>query len=128
MLKSNLWLMLMVQLLAGLLFAYLALLPLQTGGPPAGWIAAFAVCFTGVMIGYIVYMMKLQREPDDEPDNTPDSAWKWGGFLYYNREDPALMVEKRIGLGYTLNFGNSASWVFIGLVTLLTALPLYVFR
>ncbi|MEX2261080.1 MAG: DUF5808 domain-containing protein [Bryobacteraceae bacterium] len=43
-------------------------------------------------------------------DRTPDAAWKWGVF-YYNPDDPALVVEKRFGLGYTLNFGNRWSWV-----------------
>jgi uncharacterized membrane protein len=43
-------------------------------------------------------------------DHTPDTAWKWGQF-YYNPADPSLIVEKRFGLGYTLNFGNRWSWV-----------------
>jgi uncharacterized membrane protein len=43
-------------------------------------------------------------------DRTPDAAWKWGLF-YYNPDDPALFVEKRFGLGYTVNFGNRWSWV-----------------
>jgi uncharacterized membrane protein len=29
----------------------------------------------------------------------------------YNRADPALFVEKRMGLGYTLNLGNPFSWL-----------------
>jgi uncharacterized membrane protein len=45
-------------------------------------------------------------------DRTPDAAWKWGLF-YYNPEDPAVIVEKRFGLGYTLNFGNRWSWVIM---------------
>jgi uncharacterized membrane protein len=47
---------------------------------------------------------------DPVGDRTPDRAWKWGQF-YYNPDDPALFVEKRIGLGYTVNFGNRASWL-----------------
>ncbi len=38
-------------------------------------------------------------------DRTADTNWRWG-LLYVNRSDPALLVEKRFGLGYTLNFGN----------------------
>jgi uncharacterized membrane protein len=45
-------------------------------------------------------------------DRTPDAAWKWGLF-YYNPDDPALIVEKRFGLGYTVNFGNGWSWVLM---------------
>jgi uncharacterized membrane protein len=53
-------------------------------------------------------------------DHTPDTAWKWGQ-LYFNPDDPALIVEKRFGIGYTLNFGNRWSWVLM-LVLLLPAL------
>ena len=28
------------------------------------------------------------------------------GVFYVNRNDPSLFVEKRFGLGYTVNFGN----------------------
>ena len=54
-------------------------------------------------------------------DRTPDASWRWGGVLYLNREDPALFVEKRLGIGYTLNFGNRWAWVLLGL---LLGLPL----
>lgn len=33
------------------------------------------------------------------------AAWH-AGFFYVDREDPALFVPKRIGIGYTFNFGN----------------------
>ena len=46
-------------------------------------------------------------------DATPDRAWKVGGLWYYNPRDPAIWVEKRFGLGYTLNFGNWRAWVLI---------------
>jgi len=45
-------------------------------------------------------------------DRTPDSAWKLGQF-YYNPDDPATVVEKRFGIGYTLNFGNRKSWLIM---------------
>ena len=47
-------------------------------------------------------------------DRTPDSAWVLG-MLYVNHDDPALFVEKRFGIGYTLNFGHPLSWVLLGL-------------
>ncbi len=45
-------------------------------------------------------------------DRTPDSAWKWGLF-YVNAQDPALVVEKRFGVGYTFNFGHPVAWVLL---------------
>ncbi len=48
-------------------------------------------------------------------DRTDDRCWKLGLF-YVNRSDPALLVEKRFGVGYTVNFGNRWSWLIIGLL------------
>jgi uncharacterized membrane protein len=46
-------------------------------------------------------------------DATPDDAWKVGGWYYVNPRDPAMWVENRVGLGYTLNFGNWRAWLLI---------------
>ncbi|MGH9774728.1 MAG: DUF5808 domain-containing protein [Candidatus Acidiferrales bacterium] len=45
-------------------------------------------------------------------DRTPDACWKLGVF-YINRDDPAVLVEKCFGFGYTLNFGNPRSWALL---------------
>ena len=46
--------------------------------------------------------------------------------LYFNRADPTLFVEKRMGLGYTLNLGNPWSWLvmiaFVVAVSVLLAM------
>ncbi len=48
-------------------------------------------------------------------DRTPDSAWVLGMF-YVNRDDPSILVEKRFGIGYTVNFGHPITWVLVGLL------------
>jgi uncharacterized membrane protein len=48
-------------------------------------------------------------------DRTPDSAWKWG-LLYVNAQDPAFLVEKRFGVGYTFNFGHPIAWLLLALL------------
>ena len=45
-------------------------------------------------------------------DRDDDRFWK-AGFLYVNRGDPALMVAKRFGVGWTVNLGNPAGWLVI---------------
>lgn len=57
-----------------------------------------------------------------------DRHWKMGAF-YVNRDDPALFVEKRFGVGFTINFGRPAAVVvtlglilFIAAVTVIAAL------
>jgi uncharacterized membrane protein len=51
---------------------------------------------------------------------TPEGCWH-GNQFYYNPQDPALFVEKRMGLGLTLNFGNRASWIVLALLLLIPA-------
>jgi uncharacterized membrane protein len=46
-------------------------------------------------------------------DGTPDHAWKVGGLFYFNPRDPAIWVENRVGVGYTLNIGNWRAWLLI---------------
>lgn len=50
--------------------------------------------------------------------------WYLGGLIYFNREDPAIWVEKLVGWGYTCNMGNK--WVYLYLVIMI-GVPLLVF-
>jgi uncharacterized membrane protein len=45
--------------------------------------------------------------PEDD-----DKYWLWG-FIYKNPNDPAVMVQKRYGLGWTLNIGNKSGKVIL---------------
>lgn len=40
-----------------------------------------------------------------------DAKWILGMF-YYNPSDPSVFVEKRAGIGFTVNFARPAAWVF----------------
>ncbi|WP_199425952.1 DUF1648 domain-containing protein [Thermaerobacillus caldiproteolyticus] len=51
-------------------------------------------------------------------DYDNDEYWKWGMF-YFNRNDPSLFVEKRFGIGLTVNFARPGAWVFTALPILL---------
>ena len=51
---------------------------------------------------------------------TPEACWH-GNQFYYNPQDPALFVEKRIGVGLTLNSGNRVSWIVLALILLIPA-------
>ena len=57
-------------------------------------------------------------------DRTADRHWKLG-LIYFNPDDPAVWVEKRIGIGYTTNMARSEPWFMLGgLVLLLTLIVL----
>jgi uncharacterized membrane protein len=51
-------------------------------------------------------------------DRTADARWI-GGLLYFNPTDPALLVERRMGIGWTVNFGNPWSWVPVAAVAVI---------
>ena len=68
--------------------------------------------FIAVMLAY---SYKLLSDPGTTADDMPDSSWRLSS-IYDNRADPALFVQKRIGLGYTRNFGNPMSWLIVAMV------------
>lgn len=45
--------------------------------------------------------------------------WYLGGLFYYNPDDPSVFLEKRVGFGYTMNFGNKQSFLYFGYIALL---------
>jgi uncharacterized membrane protein len=81
--------------------------------------------FIAAIAGYLVLVAAVTfwllrrgglilNAPSVEPyDSTPDSRWH-GGILYYNPADAAVIVPKRFGLGWTLNFARAAAWVYLG--------------
>lgn len=53
-------------------------------------------------------------------DRTEDRFWRLGIF-YFNRGDPSVLVEKRFGIGYTVNFARPVAWLIL-LLPLLTVI------
>lgn len=41
-----------------------------------------------------------------------DRFWK-GGIFYFNKEDPSVFVEKRFGVGWSVNYARPLAWLFI---------------
>jgi uncharacterized membrane protein len=86
----------------------------------------FGVAFWMFRVGQGGHRAVGATAQDTRGDATPDDAWKVGGLFYYNPSDPAVWVEKRVGLGYTLNYGNSSAWLLTGMMLLpMIALPLF---
>jgi uncharacterized membrane protein len=44
-----------------------------------------------------------------------DRFWKMGIF-YYNPSDPAVWVEKRFGVGWTINMARPYAWIFFVII------------
>ncbi|WP_441249074.1 DUF1648 domain-containing protein [Kitasatospora sp. McL0602] len=45
-----------------------------------------------------------------------DRYWRLAGTVYANRQDPALLVPKRLGIGWTVNLGNPRSLLLVALI------------
>jgi uncharacterized membrane protein len=45
-------------------------------------------------------------------DRDDDRFWK-AGLIYVNRDDPAILVGARFGVGWTLNLANPMAWLVI---------------
>lgn len=49
--------------------------------------------------------------------NKNQNSENWYGILYFNREDSRVIVPKRVqGMGWTLNFGNTLTYVLIAVI------------
>ncbi|GCE17698.1 DUF1648 domain-containing protein [Dictyobacter kobayashii] len=91
-----------------------------------------------VIAGVIVYLTRLVASKNQSQSPRPDTDKKFvardddrywiGGLFYYNPDDPALWVEKRMGLGWTINFGNTTGKIvtvaFILIIVISSLLPI----
>lgn len=95
-----------------------ALTPLFTDvSRPSALVWMIPVVLVLSILPFTWQLVRVVRERDSGSDGTPDACWKFG-LLYYNPKDSALMVEKRFGIGYTVNFGNRALWWIVGIAAL----------
>lgn len=52
--------------------------------------------------------MKVNADPEFHPA-VPENAWS-GGLRYFDREDPAIALPRRDGVGYAPNFAHLSVW------------------
>jgi uncharacterized membrane protein len=83
-----------------------------------GGVVGFLVLVLGAVAVYAFKVIKSGSGVEELPadpdiiDADDDQRWKAGVF-YFNKEDASIMVEKRFGIGWTVNFGNPKSWLFL---------------
>lgn len=104
--------------------------------PTNGTAAIWGVVFGVVILAFVVSLFLagqggartlVTAGATPTGDRTPDACWKWGLF-YVNAADPSILVEKRFGIGYTVNLGNRWSWVALGAMMVPAALGLVFLR
>jgi uncharacterized membrane protein len=97
--------------------------------PGAGWaigvsalgmvVLIMVVIITAVVRGRVQLRPANVRDPATPRPDAVDDDQRWkGGLLYVNPDDPALLVPRRFGLGWTVNLGRPAG---IALAILLLA-------
>ena len=88
---------------------------------------------TAVVVAVVVLARNNRQRDDGEQDTglthrDDDKYWR-GGLIYVNREDHALVVPRRFGLGWTLNLGNPLAAILLaGIVALIGLLITLRFR
>ena len=116
--------LLSLEFFLAVIFSFVGLLPLMGNRDPG---VVPILIATLAMLAALIFAMsrlakhhaKLHAEAGASMmGGTPDGHWK-GGVFYVNRDDAALFVPKRFGIGYTLNFGHATAWVIMGLVLVL---------
>ena len=86
----------------------------------------FLFLIIGSVLVYAWKKRQLRLNYDDNVvsevmDIDEDRYWK-GGLIYINRQDPSVFVEKRFGVGWTMNLANPRGYIVIGLPLLLLLL------
>jgi hypothetical protein len=75
------------------------------------WLAQGVTLASIAGLFYWSYRKISATSPKDEvPEPRGDNYWK-AGLFYWNPDDPAIFVSKRVGIGYTMNFANKWSWI-----------------
>lgn len=75
-------------------------------------LGAILLSLTGRQGGGKIRNHQEDGERSKEQPVNDDDHWKLG-FIYFNANDPSFTVEKRYGIGWTINFARPLSWVLL---------------
>lgn len=123
--KYTSWFLFLTVLLMTILFAFLQLMTIHSGIGTSALSLAIPLGFvviTFIMTG--VYAFKVgqggsrldidivDEEVEGITNYDDDKYWK-AGIFYFNKNDPSIFVEKRFGVGWTLNFGHPLGYLIL---------------
>ena len=105
----------------------------QTGvGASIGAVLPLTLVYVVILLGGAIWLAirtgqggsKLGGPAETASDRMDDRYWKLGVF-YVNPQDPSFLVERRFGVGWTINLGNGWSIVALcGLLAIVVLVPL----
>lgn len=93
------------------------------------WFSVIIGIFVFGVIGYTLFLTwkygqggeklvfdQIKDASNDITEVDEEEYWKWGIF-YYNPQDPSIFVEKRFGIGTTINLARWQAWAaIVGLI------------
>lgn len=82
------------------------------------WLLWPALGFLFLCLGLGIRIAWRGRKPLPREE---EACWKWG-MIYVNPQDERIWLPKRVGIGWTLNFGRPGAWLML----LVLLLPLFV--
>ena len=92
------------------------------------WLFLFLLCVLLVAALLILLWHPLRSQTKEripanrnftDPIFRDDDRYWYGGVFYNNPDDPNILVPKRFGLGWTINFGNPKGRLFMIVMILL---------
>ncbi|BCB02654.1 DUF1648 domain-containing protein [Bacillus sp. KH172YL63] len=123
--KYTSWLLLFISILMSMLFTFLQFTTLYENSVSDLLMLTVPLAFTAlVLIGTVLMAVKVGKKDSDfdveviqeengEVINADDDRYWKGGLIYYNPEDPSIFVEKRFGVGWTLNFARPLGYLIL---------------
>ena len=92
---------------------------------PASLVFVAVILIAAIMLAIRTGQSGARLNPaETASDRMDDRYWK-AGAIYINRNDPSLFVERRFGVGWTVNFGNPrAVIVLVAIIAAAVLLPL----
>jgi hypothetical protein len=117
-------------LAAGVTYAFACLLGVMLVATAAGWPVPQNTPKTVLIIVGVIAIIhfrlaaRAKARSGEVSDGTADANWI-GGLIYRNPNDPALLVPRRFGPGFTLNFGNWMAWVVTAALVVMCTVTLW---
>lgn len=124
------WNIMLLSYALTILFTVLQLSNIYPSMNSGNWLLPIFILFLCLVFGSVlIYTWKKRKLRVTYEDNVvaevmdvdEDRYWK-GGLIYVNRQDPSVFVEKRFGVGWTMNFANPRGYIVIGLPLLILLL------
>lgn len=88
-------------------------------------ILSFLLTILACVIMLIVFQLQKNKNSIEVRSDDQDN-WLLG-IIYYNKKDSAIFVEKRVGIGWTINMANKIVQLVIGFIVILIVVLIILF-